>query len=471
MKTLADKIKAAQEALVVLKDNLVISTEALEASPDEETLLAEVEGQTADIENKTATLNALQKAENVLKERAQPIAAPEIVKATGKDAGELWLKNAVCSFLAHTQRKSVSEVIADHYANDNALKAVQKTAVPLATTFDAGWAAELVQTDIQGFIDVLTPTSVTAALASRTALLSFGGYDSITIPRRQPRGTGNDLSGAFVGEGGAIPLGKLTLGSTTLNRYKMAVISTFSKELSERSTPQIETLIRSAILDDTSIALDTAFLGAIGAVAGIRPAGILNGITVANGDATGGLASVTADMKTMLTALTSAGLGTRPVLIINTQNALSIGLIQSALGEFVFRDEINGGRLLGVEVIRSLNVPVDTCIMVDAATLATAFDATMFDVSDVATVVEANSDGTAPTMADDGSGALGTAGQVPRNAGIPVAVDATATPAASVGYAARSLWQTYSVGVRSVTPTTWGVIQAGGVIGLKSLKW
>lgn len=108
--------------------------------------------------------------------------------------------------------------------------------------------------------------------------------------------------------------------------------------------------------------------------------------------------------------------------------------------------------------------------MVDAATIATAFDTTTFDVSDVATVVEADAGAAAPTMADDGAGALGTAGEVPRDGGIPVAADG-ATPAASAGYTARSLWQSYSVGIRSVTPVGWAVVQPGGLAPMNALTW
>lgn len=474
--TLSEKIVSAEAELVTLKDSLVESTNSLEAAPDEETLLAEVEELTTTVEKKTATLEAYKKAEAALAERAKPVETPGIVHNIGtKDVGELWLKQAVCHFLSHVEKKSVEAVMEERYAKDVALKSlhgmVSKTAVPLATTFDAGWAAELVTNDVRGFLNVLTPTSVAAALATRATLLSFDGYDTVTIPRRQPRAAGNDLSGAFVGEGGAIPLGKLSLGSDKLSRYKMAVISTFSMELAQRSTPSIEGLIRQAILDDTSIALDTAFLDISAAVTGVRPAGLLNTIVVGTGDASGGLASVTADMKTMLTAIASAGLGTRPVLLVNTQNALTLGLIQTALGDFVFRDEINGGRLLGIEVIRSLNVPVNTCIMIDAATLATAFDRTEFNVSDVATVVEANSDLTAPTHDVIAADAIGSvAAQVLPNGGIAVE-DEGLTRVGSKGYTARSLWQTYSVGVRAVTPVAWGVIQPGGIVALKNLAW
>ena len=305
-------------------------------------------------------------------------------------------------------------------------------------------------------------------------MLNFDGYDSVTIPRRAARSATNDLGGAFVGEGGAIPLGQMALGSTPLSRYKMAVISTFTKELAERSTPSIEALIRQGILDDMSIRLDSVFLGTAAQVNGVQPAGILNGLTGAatgTGTVGGGVAAITGDIKSMVGALVASNLGTRPILLLNTQDALSAGLLQTALGDFVFRDELNGGRLLGVEVIRSLNVPKGQAILVDGTAIATAFDMTMFDVSDVATVVEANADATAPTMASDAAGAVGDPNQVIRNGGIDVTNAAATPPVASGEYTARSLWQTHSIGIKAVQPVSWGIIQPGGVIHRTTLTW
>lgn len=477
MPTLAEKITALQEDLVQEKDTLLQATESLNECPDEESLLAEVEERTGTVEQKTATLEALKKAENAMRERAKPVEdSPAIVHRTSeKDASELWVKNAVVQFKAFCERKSPDQVLSEVYPKNKALEAIQtinKTAVPVATTFTTGWAKELVQTDIRGFIDLLTTTSVAAALASRTLMLNFDGYDSVTIPRRAARTATNDLGGAFVGEAGAIPLGQLSLSSTQLMRYKMGVISTFSKELAERSTPSIEAIIRQGILADMSIRLDSVFLGAAAQVNGVQPAGILSGVTVAAGTAGGGVAAVTGDIKSMVGALVSANLGTRPILIVNTQDALSIGLLQTALGDFVFRTELNGGRLLGVEVVRSLNVTKGTAILVDGAAIATAFDMAMFDVSDVATVVEANADLTAPTMASDAAGAIGsTANQVLRNGGIDVTDSQATAPVASVGHTSRSLWQTHSVGIKAVMPVSWGIIQPGGVVGRNSLSW
>ena len=62
-------------------------------------------------------------------------------------------------------------------------------------------------------------------------------------------------------------------------------------------------------------------------------------------------------------------------------------------------------------------------------------------------------------MADDGTagGAVGTAGQVHAGQGVVPANTAGA------GYHARSLWQTYSEGLRGIFPASWLVMRAGSV--------
>jgi hypothetical protein len=239
-------------------------------------------------------------------------------------------------------------------------------------------------------------------------------------------------------EGGAIPVGSLSLGSVTINRFKLAEILTSTMELRERAIVDIEALFRRAMERAYAKVLDNALLSNAAAVTNVRPAGLLNGVTVGTADATGGIDSVKADMDTLLQALLSANEGARPVLLMNNRNRISLGLVTSDLGEFVFESSVAAGMILNVPIISSGNVPNNTVIMVDASSLAMALDAPMFDISQVATIVEADADGTPPTMADNGSGAAGTAGQVQQ--GIPVVPNGT--PAVAAGYTARSMFQT-----------------------------
>jgi len=476
--SIADRIASAEAELLKNKDALVESTKALEAAPDEEALLVQVEELSALVEKNTATVSALKKAEAALASRATPLASP-VVQEVRKDAkgdGSLLFKMAAAQFIAFSQRKDVSQVIEERYKGDGALAAaheyVTKSVVNPAMTGVTGWAAELVQTDVQGFLNSLRTVSVAAELASRSQRLSFGGYDSVTVPMRNPLGA-TLTEPAFVGEAGSIPLTQFSFGSMRMNRYKLAAITTFTRELADRATPQIEGLLRDAMTEAYAQVLDAALLSAAAAVTGVRPAGILNGLTPLAGTAGGGEAAVLTDMKAAITAMTNARLGARPVLILPMSNRLSLSLMTNPLGQRAFADEVAAGRLLGVEVISSQHVPANTAILIDASTFATAFDAPSFDVSDVATVVESNAGAAAPTMAATSAqaaiGVVGTAGQVPVNSGIAVA---GSTGAASTGFQARSLWQTWSVGCRMIAPTSWGLLRGNtAVVQINNITW
>ncbi len=478
---LSDRIISAETELTSLKDALVQSTTALEAAPQEEALLVQVEELATQVEKQDATVTALKKAETALASRAASVVsgAPAVISNMKKDSkgdGSMLWKMAAAKTLAFTGRKSVEEVISERYADDQALKAVMeytsKSVVNPAMTTTTGWAAELVQTDIQGFMNSLRTVSVAAELASKSQQLSFGGYDSITVPMRNALGA-TLTEPAWVGEAGAIPLTQFAFGSAKINRYKLAAITTMSKEITQRSTPAIEGLLRDALTEAYAQVLDAAMLSNAAAVNGVRPDGLLQGVVGVASTAGGGEAAVIADMKLAITAMTNARLGARPVLIVPTANRLSLSLMMNPLGQRAFADEISAGRLLGVEVISSQHVPTNTAILIDASTIATAFDTPEFDVSDVATVVESNASGTAPTMAATTAqaaiGAVGTAGQVPVNSGIAVA---GSTGAASTGFQSRSLWQTYSVGIRMVAPTSWARLRgAAAVYSITGLTW
>ena len=491
MATIAERIKTKQAEVAKLKEDLLLATDALDKADaeGEEAALATVEDLTEQLTKATKALDMLLAAEKALAERADPAdddgegsdgrtgppvrkaGAPALVRPNAKKhTAPLWLRSAVCSFLAHTEKRAYDDIMQERYAGHKDLEAVrqvQKAAVPLANTYTAGWAAELVQDDVRGFLDLLAHTSMAAALSQRAFNQTFDGANAVIIPGRKARAAGtNNLGGAFVGEGGAIPLGRLDLTSSRLERYKMGVISTFSKELGQRSTPNIEGVLRAAITEDMSIMLDSVVFGTLAAVAGVQPAGLLYNVTPIAGTAGGGSDALTADIKALVGALAAAGVAQGIVLLMNDQDALSVGFMTNALGELMFNT--SNGQLLTFGLIVSENQPKGQVTAISAPNVATAFDNAEFDVNDVATVVEADAGAAAPTHASSG-GVIGTAGQVPRGGGIPA--DVPGTGAAYAGAQARSLWQTYSVGIRSVMPASWGKMRAGCVATVTGITW
>lgn len=475
--TLAEQVKAAEAAELGLKDQLVEAVKKLDETPDDEAAIATVGTLTDQVNKSGERLNSLRNAEKALAARA--ISAPAVIKAdhleskAPKQAGDILVKHAVCALLAYGERKSVQQVMDERYKDQPYVKAaydfVTKTAVPPAMTTVATWAAELTRTDTRGFIDTVKDVSVAAALASRAVSLDFGGFHSVKIPRKNPLAA-TLTEPAWVGEGGVIPLTRFSFSSLELFRYKLAAICPFTREIFERSTPAIEGILRESLREAYAEVLDAALLSSGAGVAGVRPPGLLNGLVSLTPTAGGGEDAVRGDIMKLVTALTTARLGAKPVLLLNNIDVLSVSMMTSALSEPLFRAELAAGNLLGIPVIASANVPQHTAVIVDAAYLATAFDAPEFDISEQATIVEANADGTAPTQAgaDATGGALGTAGQVPVSGGIRVVGGAGAS---TTGYTARSLWQTWSLAIRMVAPTSWGLMQAGAVAYIAPTTW
>ena len=217
-----------------------------------------------------------------------------------------------------------------------------------------------------------------------------------------------------------------------------------------RSVPSIQALVQASMIADTGTQLDNDYLGDAAAVAGYRPAGIMNGVT-GTAASTGGATTaddMIADLKNLLNPFYAANLSGNIRIGIHPSNALAMSLVLEA-GMYIFKDEIASGTLLGVPIIQSTNVPVDELQAYVMSAQAVALGATTFDVSDSATIVEIDDDGVAPNMGAD----------YPRDPSGQVGDAAGTIPPSPV----RSLWQTESVGVKLVQYLSWATLRSGSV--------
>src|SRR5262249_22617751 len=150
---------------------------------------------------------------------------------------------------------------------------------------------------------------------------------------------------------------------------KLAVISSWTREMNDHSTPSIEPLIREAIQVDTSVAVDTILIDSNAATA-IRPPGLLNGVAATTATAGGGIAALIGDITALLGALTTNTYGNvrSPAFLVNPTDMLRASLLQAAnTGIFPFQSQIAAGTLNGVPLIDSSTVAAKTVILIDAA--------------------------------------------------------------------------------------------------------
>jgi HK97 family phage major capsid protein/HK97 family phage prohead protease len=313
---------------------------------------------------------------------------------------------------------------------------VLRAAVNPANTTVATWAAELIATDTQPFLDRLMVGSIFLPLAQRGARYTFGNAGVLKIPVRTLTKT---LAGVWTAESGAKPVKRASFTTVSLSPTKLSVISTFTEEMATYSPQSIEQIIRQAMSDDTSIALDSYLIDNVAASAGVRPAGLLNGLsTLTPSVLTPPTSAMVADLKNIIGTIITAGGGRDIVIIMNPAQALSLGFAQTTTGNFLFPDRAAASAKFGVSFIVSATCPAGTVIGVDAVDFAVAQgDTPRFAVSTDATLHEED---TTPL-------ALGTGAQGSGVLAVPM----------------RSLFQTDAVAVRMSLYVTWAMRRTGMV--------
>lgn len=449
---ISKRVEAAQEDLNKARDGLVDLMKSDDFDPTEsEAMSAHIE----DCEKRLAAMKRAEKAIGQSSAADEPVALVQpqqrsLVPARAKkklEAKDLVARSGVIAALSHIERKPLGMVMQERYGNHEETAVVSnfllRASSAPATTTTTGWAAELVSETVLDFLDTLMPNSVYRQLSAFGARFTFGRNGVVSIPARN---TGASLSGSFVGEGSPIPVRQGAFTSVSLTPKKLAVITTFTREIAEHSTPQIEQILRQAIEEDTEMTVDTLLLDANAATA-VRPAGLRNGVTEVAAAAGGGFEAAVADIKGMITALITATNGRlrQGVWIMNDVQAVTLSMTQNAGGDFPFAGDIARGQLAGYPVIRSTAVAAGTVFFVDAADFFTATgDEPRFEVSDQATL---HMEDTAPTQ-------LGVAG-TPNAVAAPV----------------RSMFQTDSMALRMILPMNWAMRRAGVLSYSTGVTW
>ena len=368
------------------------------------------------------------------------------------DLLDLFVRAATVAYFAKGWGRTIEETrlkIAEKYPkykNDETkviTDIILRAASAPAMTTVAGWAQELAHTTYAELMPLLMPKAILTRLAPMGLTLGFGNAGRIVIPTRSRTPS---LAGSFVGEGMPIPVRQGAFTSQTLTPKKMAVITTWTKEMDEHSIPAIEGLLREAIQVDTTVATDSVLIDANPATT-IRPAGLLNGVAATPATAGGGIAALVGDIVAVVSAISTSTYGNVRNLawLVNQTDMLRASMLTAVnTGIFPFAAQIAAGNLGGVPFIDSATVPAKTMILVDAPDfVVVGGDAPRMEMSDQATL---HMEDTAPL--DLVSGSPGTA----------------ASPQ-------RSLFQTDSLALRMIMPLNWLQRRAGTVAWVQNVTW
>lgn len=445
MASLSERIQAAENDLVREKDALTAHLKEDDADPIVTEELADR------IEAKQKGLDALKRAEQALAAKtAAPagmghnnppssLPAQPIRRGSAPAQGMSIIRAAVVNGVALHTNKDPMEVMERLYGRDETTETIVKAAVAPAMTTVSGWAAELVNTEMQGFIESLRPVSVYPQLAEAGGgRLTFGpNSGAIKVPARSATPS---IGGSFIGEGAPIPVRRLALTSVTLTPRKMGVITTFTREMARYSSIQLEAMLKTEIENDTAITLDGVMLGA-GAADPVAPAGLLNGATALTATTGGGAAAFLADIRKLRAPFAAANASGQLMLLVNPAQVDGLELTAGPDGTLGWASAI----LSRYKVATSTAIPVGRVIMLQASDFVSATgDTPEFELSNDAAV----------HMEDTTPLAIGTAG----------------TPAV-VAAPVRSFFQTGVSGLRMIMDVTWAMRRPGMVQYIDGVTW
>lgn len=307
-------------------------------------------------------------------------------------------------------------------ANEYTLEMRAVVAPGLST--DATWAGPLVQpsTLTEEFLAYLRP---------RTVIGKIPALRRVPFNVRIPSQTGIGTYG-WVGERVPKPLTSLAFAATTMPYHKIAGIIVLTEELVRFSSPSAEGLVRDDMVNGIANFVDAEFLGTTAASAGVRPAGIRNGLAANNATGTTEAAART-DLRALVNGFTGALMDTSGVVLVMQETlAFTLGTMVNSLGGQAFPGiGLTGGNLLGVPVVTSQNAALSGVIVaLHAPSIA---------------------------LADDGAVTI----DLSREASLQFESAPTNPPDATT--VMRSLWQENLVGLRADRFITWLILRSGAV--------
>lgn len=443
--SLSKQIEENQERLNAARDKL---TDLVKEPDYDEAQVALLNDEIDAVVTRLASLERTERSLAVRAAQHSEIKAPAVISRRPLDLPAekpnkrdfLWRAAAV-HFRSRALQKSVEEVLREYYPDDEGTAImvrgadwITRAAVAGATTTAAGWAAELVYEAPGDFLSNLLPTSVFPRLAALGTQLNFGpNAGSIKIPSRA---TTPSVGASFVAEAQPIPVRRLGLTSITLTPHKVGGLAVYSREIAKYSNPQIETIIREGITDDTAINIDGLLLDAVaGSVT--RPAGLTNGVAALTASAANGYAAILADLGALTAPFYAVNAGRRLALLMNPAQGQQLSFAPGPAGvPFGWTDQFTNR----FTVIESTSIAAGHIYMIDAADFVSVSGAAEFDVSETATL---HMEDTTPLNINSG------------------------TPANPV----QSMFQTAQVAIRMLADTTWAMRRTGMVQHMTGVDW
>jgi HK97 family phage major capsid protein len=191
------------------------------------------------------------------------------------------------------------------------------------------------------FIEFLRPRSIIRTLNPIILPMQTG---TITIPK-----LAGGASAAYIGENKAAVLTQQQFGDLTLSRKKLAALVPISNDLLRYASPAADVIVRDDMVSAMAQRQDKAFIRDDGTQ--YTPKGIRNWIPASNvltANATESQQNTTNDMSNLVVALKGKNVRMiRPGWMMSVRSEQYLMSKQTATGQYVWREEMLGGKLNG----------------------------------------------------------------------------------------------------------------------------
>jgi len=358
-----------------------------------------------------------------------------------KFKGEVGVKRFIAQTIATLDaRKGIyrnaHEVAEAMWGKSNpTLVAIMKANVAGGGTGTGEWGAELAVADTRytgDFVEYLYGTTVFDQLPLRSV------PHNVSI-----KGQDGAFTGYWVGESKAIPMSKGDYSATSTAPLKVAGLTVMSNELIRDSSPAALSRDGDGLRAALRQIVDTTFFSTAAAVAGVSPAGILNGVTAINtsgGDAAG----IIADLKALIAPfVTAKNTGGTFALVTTPSVLIGLSMLTTPLGPKAFPDvTATGGNINGFQIYTGDAVGPGDVILLHCSDIWKIGDlGVSLSVSTDAMIEQSD----APTGATD----------------TPVAASAMFT----------SMFQEESTAIKVVRPINWGKRRTPAVSYIGNANW
>jgi Phage capsid family len=267
------------------------------------------------------------------------------------------------------------QALQDRHPDDIVAKMILRATSTQATLTDPAWAGPLARYSVsQAIQEIVSMSALSRLMLAGCLNIDLGRFANVTVPGRS---TTPADAGAWVAEGDPIQAKQYALLGPVLQPHKMAVITSFTREMATASN--IEDMVRVLIAEAAGPAIDAGIFSAA-AASPQKSAGIMNGVTALTPTSgTFNFDNVGQDLGKLVGDLASRNGGAHAVFIASPAQATAIRFYAGGQFSISPQDDV-------LPVAGSAALAVGTIVCLEPSSFACSFQPPEFETGLMATI-------------------------------------------------------------------------------------